>query len=1113
MFRSLPKSLALASILLASNAAQAHFVEGKLFCDTNQNGIIDSADETIGGALVIASHPITGSFSGETGYGNHHWSGGRYTINLRADYSAPYTLSIDELTLPSDTQFIIPSSNNLEFMLSSENPYPYFDWLIDSDSCHESTPTPSVEICTQVTLNPDMSSDFSDADMITGDSCDSLNQGIPVGIAGTTDGTYKLTVTNNGSETLINASITAPDFGLINEPIPGSCGDLEAGESCTIEVNDPNTAYQALNVQDICTVPMTVTKQASVTATGATSGINVSDDDPASVTCTTEPHITLIKEVSLNGGLYMDANTVDTSPFGALGSDAEYRITLLNDGTETLENILVSDSSLGITQVDIGLASLAPGESIVLTQANSGFDSLFVQSRCDSVGSILNTASVSANGALSQTAVNSQDPAYVRCADPQINLLKQVSLDGVNFFDADLAGDADVPVAIVGQSNAYYRLIVSNIGTEVLSNVLVLDPTLNINTVVPGLEVGETRVIDSGLSGFESLYKQDICEGTSGNKPNVAQVDAIGLTTEAVVSDANPANVKCISGPQIELLKQVRLNSQGDFVEADTKNSAPIGLLGDSAEYRLIVRNIGDEKLMNIVINDSVLGIANVQISNLSIGEEVTLDANTSGFNKLLANGHCDSVGSKLNIANVTANGKLSGISVDDENPAYIKCEAPVSCDLTVDQTCSVKIQSSDNKLCTDAISATTLRYTGPDLQNATVVFTGKDSGSITYNNVDLVSNFTILTSSSENGYTVDAGLGNKLGSKTTISINGKEEIIHTSCSAIYVAGAAAPLDGNTPYPSGSEKGDPSPNWDVVSFRQKDDAVITESVASSQGMDSCEIPFGGAEVSYDYKITNTGTTVINLTSVLDNTLGEMLSSAPTSLATGEMLTLSSGPVFVETSTTNKVTALAEVSPYNANLCSAMDSVSVNAASAPAYSCADGKPVELGITYVGGSCSDSNNDQGSSKSSCSGDSTGKAPVTIVISNKNGTELAREVVSSGESFLFDNDGSKLDSETNADIYYQGNLIQSINFHTSCSVPLVVGDQHGGIIISAFKPEASGSGKGSKGKGSKAKGSKGKGSKGKGKDDKGSKKAKSSKGKDAKKKGSKQKGSKKK
>ena len=39
------------------------------------------------------------------------------------------------------------------------------------------------------------------------------------------------------------------------------------------------------------------------------------------------------------------------------------------------------------------------------------------------------------------------------------------------------------------------------------------------------------------------------------------------------------------------------------------------------------------------------------------------------------------------------------------------------------------------------------------------------------------------------------------------------KKVIHTSCSAPFVAGAPAPLD--------SPKGDPSPNWFVEGFEQK----------------------------------------------------------------------------------------------------------------------------------------------------------------------------------------------------------------------------------------------------------------------------------------------------
>ena len=89
--------------------------------------------------------------------------------------------------------------------------------------------------------------------------------------------------------------------------------------------------------------------------------------------------------------------------------------------------------------------------------------------------------------------------------------------------------------------------------------------------------------------------------------------------------------------------------------------------------------------------------------------------------------------------------------------------------------------------LCTSAIAATTLLYTGPDINNATVTFEGDKNGFAEYAGVDLISNQTILTSIGQNDFTIDATLeGDDLGARTTITINGVSEIIHTSCSAIH---------------------------------------------------------------------------------------------------------------------------------------------------------------------------------------------------------------------------------------------------------------------------------------------------------------------------------------
>lgn len=951
-------------------------------------------------------------------------------------------------------------------------------------------PKPSIEICTLVTLNPDLTSNFSDADNISGDSCDSFTQSIPSGVVGEVDGTYKLKVTNIGNETLVDVVINAPEFGLINEPIPAACGSLEPSESCVIAVDDPNTAYEKLVVANICQEPGMVSKQASTTGTGIVSGIAVNDNDPAMVQCVTEPHITLVKKVSLNGGAFLDANTPAAGPSAALGADAIYRLIVTNDGTESLTGVVINDPSLGIANVALGVDPFLPGASVVITEARAGFGLLYAPGRCDSIGEHLNIAYVNAAGKVSGTPVSSEDPAYITCADPQIKILKQVSIDGVNFFEADLASDIDVPVGIAGQTDATYRLIVKNIGSEPLTNVVVKDDKLGIDQSIADLAVGEQRMLTAGDLGFADLYQPRVCNGETGNHSNVANVNATGVISAASVTDSNPANVKCITGPQIEILKQVKL-AGGEFVDADTVAAGPMGLLGDDVIYRFIVKNIGDEALTKVSVTDMELGINAAIVKDLAVGEQVVLKSGDAGFENLYAAGYCDVSGSKLNIAKVKAHGALTNKLAKDDDPAYVSCAAPVQCAVSVDQTCVVKPKAGNDKLCTNSISATTLRYTGPNMNGATVTFAGKDGGSVTYTGVDLQSNVTILTKAGQNGYTVDAGVGAKLGSATTITINGKQEIIHTSCSAIYSAGQPAPLDSKTPNPANSAKGDPSPNWSVVTFRQKDDIVISEPATNADGAQSCNLPHGGGEVTYAYKVKNDGTTLVDITSIVDSKFGQLLASSPKKLEPGQVLEFTKGPVSVTAAAENTVNVLANVTGNNAVLCPAMDSVAVSVDPAPKLSCADGKPAKLGITYVGGSCSDSKHSQGSSKSSCSGTSKGVSPVKIDLMDKSGNSYLSQVVNIGDTVILDAGAlgkSKFDSETNVSIFNGGKEIQTINFHTSCSAPLLVGDQHGGIVITSFTPEGgSGSGKGSKG----SKGSKGKDAKGsKGKDAKGSK-----------------------
>jgi len=391
--------------------------------------------------------------------------------------------------------------------------------------------------------------------------------------------------------------------------------------------------------------------------------------------------------------------------------------------------------------------------------------------------------------------------------------------------------------------------------------------------------------------------------------------------------------------------------------------------------------------------------------------------------------------------------------------------DIPPVCDISVDKTCIVDEPPSDGGLCTDAIAATTLRYIGPNIPNADVTFMGKDHGYAEYLGVNLVSGVTVLTDPGQNGYTVDGSP--KMGAETTITINGAKEIIHTSCSAIYVAGQPAPLDKNTPNPPGSSKGDPSPNWEVVNFLQKDGVIIEESNGGgpAQGADACTVPFGGADVTYGYAISNNGATSVDVTSVLDNRLGELLTSSPEVLAPGGFLMLSGGPVFINQLTENTVNVSANVSGSPNAVCPADDSVIVDVEPPPQLSCDDGKPVELVFEYTGEACEANPANPQGGKFTCSGDPAGAAPVQLMVEKSN-TDPSDESINVGDFVTITPSGDKFDSQTDFQVKQGGQVLQNLSMHLSCSQDLNVGDRFGSLILRIFVPGAGGGGMGGMG-----------------------------------------------
>ena len=142
----------------------------------------------------------------------------------------------------------------------------------------------------------------------------------------------------------------------------------------------------------------------------------------------------------------------------------------------------------------------------------------------------------------------------------------------------------------------------------------------------------------------------------------------------------------------------------------------------------------------------------------------------------------------------------------------------------------------------------------------------------------------------------------------------------------------------------------------------------------------------------------------------------------------------------------------------------------------AHDCEDGRPAKLTMRYTGEGPSTSSNSQTSDKWVATGDPNDAPSVRIVVSDRNkkvtetGLTYFDGIVALGGFFTADAaavGGDKLGTQTIIRIYdLSGNLLQYVDFHTSCSQPISIGDTFGAVEIMGFVAVQNGGKKASKG-----------------------------------------------
>jgi hypothetical protein len=480
------------------------------------------------------------------------------------------------------------------------------------------------------------------------------------------DAEYRFTVTNIGTAPLVNVVVNDGTLGITNHPV----GSLAVGQVVVLEQGQ----IPALFFEDRCTNSGTFLNTASTTGASAETGQVVTDSDPANLKCVGTPDISLLKQISVDGGsTWADADAVGNAdvPEVPFPSGAMYRFIVKNTGTAPLTNVTVSDPTVGIPAT--GIADLAVGEEVII--GSGEFPQMTVAVRCNSSGEFINTASVSAESTETGEVVNDSNPAVLVCVGtPNIQILKEISIDGgTTWHDANTEGAA--PVAVFPH-DAHYRLTVTNIGSAPLVNVVVNDGTLGIvNHPVGNLAPGAFVVLTSGQ--IPALFVDDRCD-SSGTISNTASTSGQSAETGASVNDSDPAFMVCVGTPAIEIRKDISIDNGVTWHDANDAGSAPVAQAPSGALYRFVVTNTGTAPLINVVVADAELGIPSTPIANLAVGQSVIVGSGQ--IPALNVAERCDSAGEVTNVASVNAESAETGAGVTDSDPAVLVCRADDSC-------------------------------------------------------------------------------------------------------------------------------------------------------------------------------------------------------------------------------------------------------------------------------------------------------------------------------------------------------------------------------------------------------------------------------------------------
>lgn len=611
----------------------------------------------------------------------------------------------------------------------------------------------------------------------------------------------QLTATQNPAISLVKS---APDtFNEASQVIPYQFLVTNTGNDTlsniaitdtklTAPINCPQTSL-APGIAMTCTSTYTVTQAdiefGSISNTATVTGVNpfetaVESSSSVTINAVQMPAITMVKSTTTSGY---------TNP----GDSIVYDYTVTNTGNDILNNIVIDDSQI-TGSIHCNSTSLEPNATTLCSAT-------YVVTQADiDAGFVVNIATASGQNAAG-TTVTSDESSVTVDAIPNPSLTLSKSSLTNNYHAAG--------------NSIQYQYIVTNTGNDTLNNISISD-----DKTIVGLVCTQTQLAPGASTSCTGSYVVTQEDVDAGSVTNVATASGQGVFG-TTVSPPSSVNVPAVLAPALNLTK----------VTTTPNYTNP----GDTIIYTYVVTNTGNNTLMDITINDSLIpsGIT-CTLTTLAPQQFTTC---SGSYAVTLAD---------INHGSVTNTANAAG--TDRQSVTTLSNEASATVPANIDSSVSL-MKSADRPNYTEPGQVINYSYVVTNTGNNTlsnISISDTKINPVTCPEPSTIDPGTSLTCTGS--YTVtqaDVDAGSVLNSATASSTNPQSTVVQSATQSLVVP-----------------------------------AIITDTISLTKTTTAVNFNQAGVAIPYQYDVVNTGNVTLYDLTINDDKIPTGITCQQTTLA-------------------------------------------------------------------------------------------------------------------------------------------------------------------------------------------------------------------------------------